>query len=210
MQDTAAADDALRRGLEEEEAQEALLTGGGDSGRGGGGAGAGGVSGGGGDASSGRSRAERERVVGKVQSKALTEGSILATRTVNGGGGLINASLEKRPMFRKRGEGGGEDGNGGKQAAAEEKEGFMAQAMEQGLQHSVCRVQHDNPWLEEFLQAEFTSQQREPKTDIPHTNNTHTTPHQPTTNNPHAHPWRYYGATHPSACTTIYRMSLPP
>eukprot|EP00966_Prymnesium_polylepis_P191572 4439440-Prymnesium_polylepis.1 len=29
----------------------------------------------------------------------------------------------------------------------------MEQAMEQGLQHSVCRVQHDNPWLEAFLKV---------------------------------------------------------
>ncbi|KAL1504602.1 hypothetical protein AB1Y20_008386 [Prymnesium parvum] len=63
---------------------------------------------------------------------------------VKGGGGLANPSLAQRPVFRKRRATGVEC----------EPPRFMQQALEQGLQHSVCRVQHDNPWLETFLQAE--------------------------------------------------------
>ena len=67
----------------------------------------------------------------------------------SGGGQLANPTLKSRPMFQGRG--GGGSGRGGGPPVGEEE-------MAQGLQYSVCRVQHDNPWLDEMLTAELAGE----------------------------------------------------
>ena len=65
--------------------------------------------------------------------------------------GLINPSLKSRPMFTRGGAGGGGNSDAAaadKAAASQADKEMMAQAMEQGLQYSVARVQHDD---DEFL-----------------------------------------------------------
>ena len=52
---------------------------------------------------------------------------------------------------------GGADGGGkgeGAGAGAKLADKEREEAMAQGLRHSVCKVQHDNPWLQQMLELE--------------------------------------------------------
>ena len=86
-------------------------------------------------------------------------GAACASAAIGGSGGVAlgasppaNPTLKQRPLFRSSADGGGTNGsgaNGGAGLPSEERE-----EMSQGLQYSVAKVQHDNPWLEAQLRAE--------------------------------------------------------
>uniref|UniRef100_A0A7S4BLW2 ASCH domain-containing protein n=1 Tax=Chrysotila carterae TaxID=13221 RepID=A0A7S4BLW2_CHRCT len=86
----------------------------------------------------------------------LSNGSTSADRTSSlaaGGradGGLRNPSLATRALFVPRAQ--------RHSAAASGGDGVVSRAQAEGLSHSVCKVQHDNPWLEALLQAEEESE----------------------------------------------------
>ena len=74
-----------------------------------------------------------------------------AAASLSGPVSLANPTLKQRPLFRSSADGGanGSGANGGAGLPSEERE-----EMSQGLQYSVAKVQHDNPWLEAQLRAE--------------------------------------------------------
>ena len=85
----------------------------------------------------------------RVQGGRVGAGTAAAPQRVS----LINPTVADRPMFKRSGEAGGASASGGaskpKLSVKEAEE-----ALAQGLRHSVCKVQHDNPWLQQLLSME--------------------------------------------------------